>query len=389
MSEIEFGPLGGEEELQALSGFLSWAFGFPQLEARVLLERGGLQEVLVARRSGRLLGGLLRIPMGQWFGGRSVPMLGIAGVAVAPEARGQKVALSLMTAALRAARASGMALSALYPATVTLYRAVGYELAGSRCRYTGECKNLPLYRSELGVRQLTVADQPIVEELYTRVARHRPGYLDRGPYVWRRVRESRSEPHLGYLVIGAEGPEGYVYLSQKGTHPERELVVHDLIAVTAAAAERLIALIADHRSTLAKFSFHGTHADALALSFPERAFRTELETPFMLRIVDVERALVSRGYPEISTSLELEIRDGLLAENAGRYRLEVASGAAQVFEGGAGSIKLSVRALAALYSGYLSPFELARTRELEADDASLARLAALFSGPAPAMSDFF
>src|SRR5690348_10269456 len=44
---------------------------------------------------------LLRVPMGQFFGGRSVPMLGIAGVGVAPEVRGRGVAKFMMQEAVR------------------------------------------------------------------------------------------------------------------------------------------------------------------------------------------------------------------------------------------------------------------------------------------------
>ncbi|HEY3493395.1 MAG TPA: GNAT family N-acetyltransferase [Polyangiaceae bacterium] len=390
MAAMEFGALGEEEELLALAGHLEWAFGFPAGETRTWLERGGLQEVRVARQGGRLLGGLLRIPMGQWFGGRSLPLLGLAGVVVAPEARGRKVALSLVADTLRGARSAGIALSALYPATITLYRAAGYELAGCRFRFTGECKNLPVARGELGVRPLTPGDDPSVERLYSELARQRTGYLDRGPYVWGRVRSPRGESSAGYLATGPNGPEGYVYLSQTGPQHKRELVVNDLVAATAGAAERLLSLIADHRSTIPSFTFYGTHADALLLSLPERAFRAEIADPFMLRVVHAERALAGRGYPEgIELSVELDLHDELLPENSGRYRLDVRGGAATVTRGGGGHAKLGVRALAALYSGFLSPFELARAREIEADATVLARLAALFAGPPPAMCDFF
>src|SRR5688572_32537597 len=43
----------------------------------------------------------VEIPMGQFYGGRSVSNLGVAGVAVAPEARGGRVALDLVLSSLR------------------------------------------------------------------------------------------------------------------------------------------------------------------------------------------------------------------------------------------------------------------------------------------------
>jgi predicted acetyltransferase len=389
MSVIEIGALEGEDELSAYAGFAAWAFGFSPAEARIMIERSGFSEVRVARRGGRLVGGLLRLPMGQWFGGRSVPMLGLAGVAVPPEARGQRVALTLVSEALREARRSGVMLSTLYPATISLYRAAGYELAGCRFRFHADCKDLPIVRSDLKVLPITPEDGVAVEGLYAEVARTRPGYLDRGGYVWRRVRESWNGPNAGYSVHGAGGLEGYVYLSQDGPRFEKKLIVHDLVATTARAAERLLALLADHRSTMPTVSFHGTHADALLFALPERAFRAELAESYMLRIVHAEHALAARGYPELSTTVDLELTDRVLPENSGRLRLEVSAGRAAVSRAGTGAVRLSERALAALYSGFLSPFELARTHELAGDAVSLGRLAALFAGPPPSIADHF
>src|SRR5690606_17876867 len=105
-----------------------------------------LSGIRALRRRGQVLGGLLLIPMGQFFGCRRVSMTGVAGVSVVPAARGQGVATRLMTAALREMR-RGNALSALYPATMPLYRRVGYELAGAR------------YRVEVPVRLIGAAER--------------------------------------------------------------------------------------------------------------------------------------------------------------------------------------------------------------------------------------
>lgn len=51
---------------------------------------------------------LVRVPVGQRFGGRSVPMLGIAGVAVPPERRGGGLARRLMADAISASNTPWM-----------------------------------------------------------------------------------------------------------------------------------------------------------------------------------------------------------------------------------------------------------------------------------------
>jgi predicted acetyltransferase len=52
-------------------------------------------------------------------------------------------------------------------------------------------------------------------------------------------------------------------------------------------------------------------------------------------------------------------------------------------------MKLHVRTLAPLYSGFLSPAALQAAGVLEADDVSLRTATALFSGPPPAMPDMY
>lgn len=59
-------------------------------------------------------------------------MLGIAGVAVGPEARGLGIAAAMMAEAMREAERDGFAISTLYASTLGLYRKAGYEVAGHR-----------------------------------------------------------------------------------------------------------------------------------------------------------------------------------------------------------------------------------------------------------------
>lgn len=391
MADTEFGLLD-PSEIDSLAAIESWAFGFSVLDARTGLERVGLTQtkVRVARRSRRVVGGLFEISMGQWFGGRSVTNLGLAGVAVAPEARGERVALDLVVDSLRAARVAGTAVSTLYPATLSLYRAAGYELAGSRFRWTLASKKLPRDGSDLAAAVIEAGDAGEVEALYRHVASQRNGYLDRGPYVWQRVREPRTGAARGYLVRGASGAlEGYAYLTQRGPEGDKQLVVTDLVAVTKGALRRLVRLLADHQSTVQATIFHGAAADPLLFALAENSGSVELTDHWMLRIVHLERALSDRGYPALDRTLDFAVTDGHLPENSGSFRLEVAGGVGRVTRGGHGSVRLDVRGLASLYTGFLPPDDLARAGMLEADEASLRVLRDLFLGPSPAMTDFF
>src|SRR3954447_5347278 len=69
-------------------------------------------------------------PYAQWFGGRAVPMGGVASVAVAASHQGRGVGRATVAALLPVMRERGYAVSALFPSTVPLYRGLGWELAG-------------------------------------------------------------------------------------------------------------------------------------------------------------------------------------------------------------------------------------------------------------------
>ena len=68
-------------------------------------------------QDGLLVGAARFYDMRQFWHGRAVPMGGVGGVKVAPEARGRGIGRALMTAVLAAMAERGYPLSALYPAT--------------------------------------------------------------------------------------------------------------------------------------------------------------------------------------------------------------------------------------------------------------------------------
>jgi predicted acetyltransferase len=398
MSKLETRLTSDPADMEALAPIVAWAFGNDPRSSLEWLQRGEPGCLRVASRAGRngvgVEAGLLEIPMGQWFGGERLSMLGLAGVAVAPEARGQGVAFELLQATLRAARERDVALSMLYPSTYRLYRKAGYELAGSYCNYTLQIGKLPRVPRTLSIVSL---DGAAAEVLYRRVARGRDGHVDRGPYVWRRVREPRGEQTRGFGVSDAGGLIGYVYARPAELRKmPLELALSDFVTSDRRAFQALLGFFAEHSSLAERVSWHGGPADARLLGVPERALQVSIEEYWMLRLVHVERALLGRGYPELDADVDLVVEDALLPENSGRHALRVRAGKAQR-DGAAPSGKtsaarcarLGVGALAAIYSGFVSPRELAAAGAIEADERTLGTLGALFAGPAPSSADFF
>lgn len=389
-----FGPPRGERELAAAEDIRAQAFALPPEEGRDWPQRveAGEAHLRVLREEGSVAATVVLIPMGQWFSGRRVPMVGIGGVGVAPERRGQGSATRLMQAALRELRGQGVPLASLYPATQPLYRRVGFEQAGSRFEIRVQLHGLDFKERSLALRPVGASDLPALRDVYRRHAQRQQGWLDRTAYTWSRVTHPRGETAYGYLVEGSAGVEGYVYLTRR-VLPDgiwQELNLTDLVALTPAAGRRLLSFIGDHRSMAKEVVWRGGPVDPLLFLLREQPYQVKLLFIWMVRLLDVPAALQARGYPAgHSGALHLEVDDDLFPENRGRFVLEVENGEAEVRPGGDGDVKLHVRALAPLYSGFLSPAALQLAGALEADEASLRTATALFSGPPPAMPDLF
>jgi predicted acetyltransferase len=380
-------------DLEALAAIEAWAFGTTAGGSLAWLKNAGPGSVRVACMGGVVRGGLIEVPMGQWFGGKSVPMLGIAGVAIAAEERGRGLALELLRAALRSARARGLVLSTLYPATYGLYRKAGYELAGSLCRVTLQLRQLARGKRPLHIQSLAEGDRAEAEALYREVSRHRPGHLDRGPYVWDRVRRPNLEAARALGAMGPHGLQGYVY-ARTSARPNQpfDLVLSDFVSTGPAAYQTLLAFLADHSTTAERVTWYGGLADARLFGLPQRVAQVAVEDYWMLRLVDVKGALLGRGYPNVDLAVELSVEDAFLPENSGQYSLSVRGGVPALEEARGSSLRahLSVGALAALYSGFLSPRELQSAGQLDADEPSQRALALLFgASPAPALADYF
>ncbi len=87
-------------------------------------------QIFGAFDGGRLVASARYFPMQQWWHGQVMPMVGVAGVKVAPEERGRGVGKALMAELLTDIAGRGYPVSTLYPSTLGIYRSLGWENAG-------------------------------------------------------------------------------------------------------------------------------------------------------------------------------------------------------------------------------------------------------------------
>ncbi len=388
---LRYVPLAPEHEA-AFAQILGAAFGFDPKDAPPWVDAAGRQEIRVVLRGDEVVAGLFQIPMGQFFGGRSVSMMGVAGVAVRIDQRRRGVASHMMTALVHEALRRGTAISTLYAANQTLYRKIGYEAAGSRFAARLLPQDLRITEASLVPRVATAADRDRIRALYRKVAATRPGFLDRGPYIWPRQHEVRFgvRAHGVVLENDAGELEGYVFYRHVGGADRGTCEVTDLIAATPRAQRQVWSVLGNMASIIGALVLHSAPHDPAYLAHPDPRFAMELRENWMVRLIDVPRALAERGYPPaVRLRLELAVRDDVIAENARRFVVEIRDGRATVREGGDGSIDVDVRGLAQLYTGFADPYTVCTLDRLTTSPAGLDALASAFGGPLPWMQEMF
>jgi len=245
---------------------------------------------------------------------------------------------------------------------------------------------------------MTPSDTEAVKELYRNCAKKQSGALDRGPYVWNRVEKPRNVTTLhSWLIHENDQLVGFARWHQptsanqpEGTASYYDLDVIDVAATNARAIQRIFTLFADHSSIAGTLRWWSGPDDPFLLTMADRYYRLELSDLWMIRILDVEKALLARGYPRtFSGELHFGIEDSVLGANVGNYLLSVVEGEATLTRGGEGLLHVDTRSLAALYSGYLAPETLQTLGWIEGSAEDLAKARALFSGPVPWCRDMY
>lgn len=393
-NSIAYERVNPETDLAPVTRLLIHAFAGTPEGLQEWLKLAGTENLRVVRSSPGAPPDacLLRIEMGQYFGGRSVRMLGIAGVAVGPEARGRGLARSMMSRAVQEAAADGFALSALYPSTQSLYRQTGYEQAGHRLLVHVPLAAIDVRERGGAIQVLGENDWDEVKAAYRAYAPRFNGMLDRGPYIWSRIPKSRDVVYNGFAVRGPGGAiDGYLFMNQKRRPDARqEITLSDFAFSTPEAGRRLLGFLADFSTMGDEVIFPAGPSHPALMLLAQQKYRMEFNYYWMLRIVDVRQAFEQRGYaPGISAELHLDIVDDLIPANTGRLVVRVHEGRAAVEPGGRGDLKADIRGLAPLYTGHLSAIGLAVAGLASGPEAVLRTADSVFGAGTPWMTDFF
>ncbi|TDQ04354.1 putative acetyltransferase [Labedaea rhizosphaerae] len=371
-------PYRVEEDGEATYRLRRLAFGGPRTPDPEWLRANDSWIGLVAGERGSHAGFLRIWRYGQFYGGRSVPMGGIASVAVDPSMRGRGVAGALLVACLERMRAEGLVLSALYPAAVPLYRRYGWEQAGVFQSVDLATTTLPRHRGGT-IRAGVKEDAGAILAAYTRVASQVDGALDRGSPAFDPA--AVLDEDIVTVVPGADGVTGYL-VAQRAAE---RLVVEDLVADDVPSAMALLDAVASWAGQLDSVRLRVldpvVHATLLALPY-----HLHVSTqPWMVRVVDLVPAVAARGWPAAAAlrplAVDVEVTDEHAPWQQGRYRIVCEDGQVRAEPGGSGAVRLTVRGLSAWYAGAATAATLRRAGLLDGDLGDAAALDALTGAP--------
>ena len=112
-SRLSYGRPRSATEWRALREALTIAFAIPPKDVPGWIRRAGAANFRVVREGREVGGGLALYPFGHFFGGRSVPAIGVAAVGILPHFRARGVGSFLMREAIREMARRGIPISTL------------------------------------------------------------------------------------------------------------------------------------------------------------------------------------------------------------------------------------------------------------------------------------
>ena len=301
------------------------------------------RQFLAAFDGSRLVAAARYFDMAQWWQGRCMPMAGVASVMVAPEDRGRGAGGALMTALLGLIAERGYPVSVLYPATMAIYRSLGWEIAGVQDTVAIPARSL---RSLVPPDPWLGSPEPegagpggvVADGAAAKLRRCGPedagrvlaaigaaheALRDSGPNTRDEATVRRwlgDENRFAYLA-----PDGF--LAYRWLNGKDEILVERAVAGSAATTRAFWAIVASHSSMASTVRGHLGPADPVGWLTREPDVALARRRTWMLRLVDAAGAVAGRGFPPAAeVRAELRLTDAACPRNDGTWTLEVSGG---------------------------------------------------------------
>ena len=313
------------------------------------------------------------------FNGAGIPVAAVTSVGTLPIYRRRGYVRKITARHFELLHEQGeRSIAILHGSMTAIYQRYGYAVVTTRNSYRVEPLSLR-FASPIQVpgkfRELGDSDEEFgqVVDLYRRFRVDRTGYSHRGRAMWEAgvladppagglvskvVYEEDGEP-LGYTIYAVEPVKGWPATLQ-------HLAIRDVIWLSASAYQAIWNYDAQMDRVIEIIWDRVPPDDPLPhLLLEPRVLRVASTDGLMGRIVDVERALPQRTYPEEAT-LTFEVIDDLCPWNNGRWELETSTaGSAISHTDKEPQLRIPISTLTMLAFGQISATEAARIARLD------------------------
>ncbi|MDE2934533.1 MAG: GNAT family N-acetyltransferase [Chloroflexota bacterium] len=346
-------------------------------------------QVLAGYDESELVATATLIPGGQWFGGCAVDGVAVSAVGVAPHRRGEGISKALMAEALRLMHERGAAISTLFPTTASLYRSVGYEMAGDYVKRTIPLTDLATATIEADVESFAADGLPSLAPAYDALARLSSGSVARGEDWWERRRSRTEHADVRVFLVKVQVADGFGYVvlgAQPSEHSFMDLRIDDLGAENGTVLRALGTAITRFGTVTGTVTAFQAPWVLEALTDHGQRWKARESIPWMLRLVDLAKAIKQRGWPPVAATVALQVSDSTLSHNDGSFELQVVDGEGTLAPGGPGTWHVDIRSLASWFTGWRSASQLASLGLLTSESGTaheLRVLDTLAAGPPP------
>ncbi|MCF7811201.1 GNAT family N-acetyltransferase [bacterium] len=332
-----------------------------------------LEDNWVCERDGRLIGIFALYNFRMYRGESIIPAGGIGRVAVAPEARLEKIAYYMMKHAVEVMDQNGIPVSILHPFRHSFYRKLGWGLTSNIRFWQIPPQYFPLYPERSNMNPALTNDN--FEEImacYHHFAEHHPGLLVRDDPVWY---ETILKNSIAYTYRSEEfgGVEGYIiYKYDKLAKPElymvSDLEIREIVFNNKSAFKGILGFLSSQRDQIRSINYHDHYNLPLEYIIKEPltaggisnmwlgAETARIGAAIMVRIVQLRRILSTVSYSNCSGEVTLNIKDELNPANSEKLFIEINSGKLDFKKRNSTDLSLStdIATFSSIYWGALS-----------------------------------
>jgi len=349
--------------------------------------------ILCAFVDGNMVATFATIPFTMRLNGRGVRVGGVSSVGTLPEFRRRGIMRDLLNRAIGDMKERGQTIAVLWASQAAIYQRYHFSQATQGLRYTLDPRDI---RFAVGNRPRGHCQRhspeegfPIVRQLYIDFVAPRTGYLHRSRELWHNntLAENPGDGpvHVAVYYDTQGQPRAYMVYTVRhervadAARPQ-EMTIRDMAWLDQEAYLGLWEFVARHDLVGRVRVLHAPSDDPAQELFEEpRLLYPQPVEGIWMRMVDVAGALEARGYTT-SGHLTLEVAgDERAPWNNGVFLLEASpEGARATRTQGEAQVRLHVKAMASLYSGFRSARELAGWGLLEGDHQGIESADRLF-----------